>query len=393
MATGRRKFPLDSLWIFALILLLVLTVWWLPGRGASGRRDSFSASRSGKKLFYDMVDRLHPDVDRELNRLLPGPTVDTYLLLGPSRYPNEAEWTDLYDWVASGHTLIFAAKWEDPAIDLYPFPVRIRPNVIDEVLESLGAEEEILELPIYPGLESERPVWRSKGMVVVDDFTEISDEEDEEFGGSYDAVDEDEGSLLDSAEMLVLNSGIQAASLPIGSGYLIVCATDDPFTNEAVRGSASAILATRILESGVVVGPISFGEHLNRSGSPGGFRLLFDPDLRPFTLQLLIFLVLFLWATARRFGPSEPNPPGRRRATSEHARALGELYLRRNHGTHVLARYLDYARERSGLSPNDKVVALFDEANDLVQSPSLDNRAAASMIRKLAQHFDPQQGT
>ena len=373
----KRKVPAEIAWVLILVFLLVLTCWWIPGRGAAGRQDSLSASRAGKKLFYDVVTRLHADVARELDKLIPDPSVDTCLMLGPSRYPNRTDLEDLYRWVAEGHTLVFAARWNDPALDLSPFPVRICPYSSDGLFaEGLVPDlqpdsTKSLSTPAYPELETGNVVWRSQG------FLDLS---------SYDADAEDRPFVL------VDTGTIQAVAVPIGSGFLIACATDDPFTNNSVRDSSAALLAVRILESGIVVGPICFGEYLNRSGGPSGFRLLFDPDLRPFTLQILIGLVLFLWATARRFGPPEPELPPGRRATSEHARALGELYRHRKQGGHVLTRYLAYVRDQVGLNPRTDTLTLLEQAAHLAASPSLDNRSAAAMIRKLAQHFEPEQG-
>lgn len=96
--------------------------------------------------------------------------------------------------------------------------------------------------------------------------------------------------------------------------------------------SDQALLAYRILETAATNGETWFDEVLNGSGVPKVLGILFAPEFRPITLQLILVAILFGWLGARRFGLARFSTHSRRRSIVEHAEAVGMLYDRANAG-------------------------------------------------------------
>jgi hypothetical protein len=371
----KRRFSGE--WLFPVLFLGILLVGYglIPLPESREKTDSFAVSRGGKKIFFDLASRLLPDVRRSSGALIPRDAeADVLVLLGPARYPDRSQWETLHGWISEGRALIFAAKWEDPAVNLEPFGIEVVPAFASEE-EDEEDTEAAAEEP--PGLESElveEPFeWRSDGMVRYSD---------------------------PNARVLVSAGGApQVVRQPVGSGVIVVSASDFVFSNLSLLEPANAVAAFRILEQGAPAGPIYFDEAMNEAGAPQVVGILFDDPLRLPTLQLLVVTLLFAWMTSRRFGPLQRQAREERRSLVEHAEALGSLHYKVRTGAALLGSYLEYFLRELGLSYRvgskgrmlSDVKARSREEKEIVarairsaKSPTLEPARVAEAIRSLA---------
>jgi hypothetical protein len=288
-------------WLFPALLLGLLFVGYglIPLPQSREKTDSFGSDRSGKKVFFDLASRILPDVKRNSGSLVPeDPDADVLVLLGPARYPDRAQWQTLHDWVSEGRALVFAAKWQDPAVELEPFGIEVVPAVEDEG-EAAG---EPSDESTPPGIET--------------DLVDLA-------GGDVEWRSSGQIRFTDPKGTIVVSVGgyPQVIWQPVGDGMIIVAASDFIFSNLSVIEPANAVLAFRILEQGSPAGPIYFDEGLNQAGAPRVVGVLFEGPLRLPTLQLLVVTLLFGWMVSRRFGPLVRKGRSERRSLVEHAEA------------------------------------------------------------------------
>lgn len=351
-------------WVFpaAFLALLLVTYGVVPLPRAREGFDSFAVEGGGKKAFYDLTARLLPSVQRSAGALIPeDPDADTLVLLGPSRYPDRAQWETLHDWVSQGRSLVFAAKWQDPAVSLGPFGIEVVPDVD---LTGEGGEPvpetEVRETPpsnLATELASGVFDWRTSGRV--------------------------EAASAEAVVEVSWNGTPQVVWQPVGDGVVVVAATDFVFSNLSLTKSDNGVLAFRILESASPTGPVYFDEELNESGAPRVVGLLLEPPLRLPTLQLLIVTLLFCWMVSRRFGPVVTRQAARRRSLVEHAEALGSLHYRAGTTAPLLTAYLEHFRgdlDPRGRPPRDVLARALKAA----KSRNLDRARTASILSSLA---------
>jgi hypothetical protein len=367
-------------WLFPALLLGILFVGYglVPIPQSREKTDSFGSDRSGKKVFFDLASRLLPDVKRSSGSLVPeDPDADVLVLLGPARYPDRAQWQTLHDWVSEGRALVFAAKWQDPAVELEPFGIEIVP-AFEEVAEEDG--EEPSEETAAPGIET--------------DLVDLT-------GGDVDWRSSGQIRYTDPKGTMVVSAGgyPQVIWQPVGEGIIIVVASDFIFSNLSVIEPANAVLAFRILEQGTPAGPVYFDEGLNQAGAPKVVGVLLEGPLRLPTLQLLIVTLLFGWMVSRRFGPLVRKGRSARRSLVEHAEALGSLHYKVQTGASLLGSYLEYFSRELGLAyrtgPKGRVLEdvrgrgkdakeTISRAIRASKSRSLDRARVAEVIRSLA---------
>ena len=366
-------------WLFPVLLLGLLFVGYglVPLPDSREKTDSFGSDRGGKKVFFDLASRLLPDVKRSAGSLVPeDPDADVLVLLGPARYPDRAQWQTLHDWVSEGRALVFAAKWQDPAVELEPFGIEIVPAFPD------GGEDagEPSEESAAPGIET--------------DLVNLA-------GGDVDWRSAGQIRYTDPSGTIVVSAGgyPQVIWQPVGDGILIVAASDFIFSNLSVIDPPNAVLAFRILEQGSPAGSVYFDEGLNQAGAPRVVGVLLEGPLRLPTLQLLIVTLLFGWMVSRRFGPLLKKGRSERRSLLEHAEALGSLHYRVRTGSSLLGSYLEYFGRELGLAyrtgPKGRelqdVRARGKDAKETIsrairasKSRSLDRARVATVIRSLA---------
>jgi hypothetical protein len=209
-----------------------------------------------------------------------------------------------------------------------------------------------------------------------------------------------------AAEPLVrVDDSIQVARIRYGAGQIVVVASDYVFSNESLdaRDTANGLLAFRLVSQVAGEGAVLFDESLNVSGTPKVVGVLFDPLLRPLTVQILVVLFVFAWRGNRRFGGILPVAAPPRHDISDHTDALGYLYYKVNGGAVVLRAYLDQLRselrltslpgqELRVLAPIasrlnttvEEIQHLLARAEDEASRPHLSRREAAGLIRLLA---------
>jgi hypothetical protein len=370
----------EWVWVAALIVLLLLGYGLVPRPRNEEGVDSHSISYGGKKAFFQLSQNLLQEVGRNTDGLLPPDDADTLVILGPAKYPDRVEWQMLYDWVSKGHALVFAARWTEPEVELGAFDVEVKMGIgsTKDVESERGEPEpepEVAESELLTDLAQGELEWRSLARV--------------------------ESSSAAAEAVVTYFGAAQVIHQPVGSGTLIVAASDFIFNNIVLAQGDNGVLAFRILELAHPSGPLYFDESLNAAGPPKIVGILFDDPLRPLTLQFIIFSVLFVWMGSRRFGPPEVARATRRRSLTEHAAALGNLHYKVGSGSRVVASYLEYFRQELRLHHEksreaqaiaerarvslDSVKQVLTQAERATKNPNLEPDKAAWLIKSLAQ--------
>lgn len=308
----------ELLWVGLIGLILLLAVWWIPGEGR-GESDSFSHAFGGKSVFLKLIEELEGDTIRSVEQLAPYEyEYGRLVVLGPARYPHQDQWDLLYDDVWDyGASLLFAAAADDPSVNGDVFGISIEPD-----RSQLQADEERDwdTGPVYAETE------------LVDGTVEWKSSAHLEFDRP------------DLWEVLVsCEERPQVARREFGEAFVVFCASDEIFSNAAMTEPKRAELAYRIFEACETDYAVTcYDESLNRSGAPKVLGLLFEPTLRPLTLQALLVLVLFAWAGSVRFGPVRQLTDSRRRSIEEHAEALGLMYYQSKAGDRSVKSLADF---------------------------------------------------
>jgi hypothetical protein len=321
-----RRWPrpkADWVWAAAILAVLVLDLGGLPRPGGGGD-DSFGIGAGGKKAFFTLVRKYFPGTRRHSAALIPRDERGaTLLVLGPARYPTAAEAESLSRWVRRGNSLIFAARGGGPDLDIDPFDVQVRKRPEAKGILKVVDEDLARELIAGPDGSVEGLDWEGGAAV--------------------------QASRPSSEVILEAGGEAQAVRVRAGSGTAVFLSTDRPFTNAALARDDTGLLAFRLVEAARRGGPVIFDEHLNTTGTPKIFGLLFDPLLRPLTLQIILVALVFGWSGSRRFGPALPPEEEPRRSIAQHAEALGNLHLRAGTGSKAVAAYLGFVLAELGI--------------------------------------------
>ena len=369
----------DWLWVGALLMLVAVGYGLIPAPEARTPIDSFSEDSAGKKAFFLLAQELLDRVERSSGSLIPADEgADVLMMLGPARYPDRAQWQTLYDWVARGHALVFAARQQDPAIALEPFDIRVVP--------ATAAPAALLE-DEASGLETD---------FVTDFVTDFIE-------GQVDWVSagEVQSEASDVSVELSVDGSPQVMWRPIGDGVVVVVASDYIFTNRSLATEGHGLLAFRILESASPQGSVYFDEEMNEAGAPRVVGILFESPFRVVTIQLLVITLLFGWMVGRRFGPLRRAASSARRSLVEHAEALGSLHFKVGSGSKLIVPYLEFFRQdfglrlsgrerhleldKSAMHDDAKSAAAVDLAVRAARSPSLERGRVAHILRSLAE--------
>lgn len=355
------------LWPVLILGTLSLHFWFPPLDSGTGR-DTYSTTAEGQKAFYRLVGETWSFATRNtqpLPRTLQ--TWDTeyaFCVLGPAREPTAGEWKSMLDWVAAGGHLLYAFRGEEQTVP--QLGVRY---ILDDDTDDAAAPQTAL-------IDSPDLAWWTDGHL-----------------------------LAPGAEILVEHRGApQAAKLSHGSGEIVFVASPLIFSNQLLTYGDNSILAIRLLEQFEDVYYIEFDESLNASGTPKSVGILFDPTIRPITIQLILLCFLYGWWNSRRFGPLLPKLLTPRQNIVDHTDALGSWYWKSRDGGGVLQNYLKQTvaelrghatstQERRRLEPIarrlnltvDEVLGVLATARSAAEKPRLSWRAAAGWIRKLSE--------
>ncbi len=302
------SWPSWTTWFWPVAVLAAVSLhFWFPEWSTGAGHDSYSATAEGQKVFYRLVAR-HPGNlfvarnRRPLTIAMPNTAVDELVcLLGPERPPTTEEWSAISDWVRSGGRLLYAFQGDDPQ-EIPWLRVKYTPG---------RPERDDLE-PVTDLVSSQETAWWTDGR-------------------------------LEAPAAITLvryDDTIQAASIPFGNGNVVVVATPLPFSNQALTYGENSVLAIRLLETAGLPEFVMFDESLNNSGTAKIVGILFDPLLRPLTIQILIVTLLFGWWHSRRFGSLTQSAVSPRQNIVEHTDMVGNLYWKSRDGHAVLKSYL-----------------------------------------------------
>ncbi|WLD13690.1 DUF4350 domain-containing protein [Planctellipticum variicoloris] len=352
----------------ALILGTLSLHFWFPPLDSGTGRDTYSTTAEGQKAFYRLAGETWSFATRNtqpLPRALQSwDTEYAFCVLGPAREPTAGEWDAMLNWVASGGKLLYAFRGEDQAVP--QLGVRY---ILDEDADDAAAPQSKL-------LDSPDLAWWTDGHL-----------------------------LAPGSELLVEHRGApQAVKMTWGAGQIVFVASPLIFSNQLLTYGDNSILAIRLLEQFDEVYYIEFDESLNASGTPKSVGILFDPTIRPITIQLILLCFLYGWWNSRRFGPLLPKLLTPRQNIVDHTDALGSWYWKSRDGGGVLQTYLKQtlaelrghataAQERRRLEPIarrlnltvDEVLGVLDTARSAAEKPRLTRRSAANWIRKLSE--------
>jgi hypothetical protein len=423
-ATGWRWS--SAVWLAVLGAVLALHVWF-PHVDAGPLNDTYNVDVGGRNAFYQYAKRLQSrgalvaaDRNHEsLASLLDGYGPDTTLcLLGPARYPTPREWKSLLEWVRSGGKLLVAARWEEAELTVPEVNVHVKstkPKVEVDLFGSgrlrKGKHEKSADDSAEKVEKTEKNAEQDRGGESKPDSSKpvrpggplwTSLLADANFTWKTDGVIEAPGT-----EVLVkTGESPQAVRLYHGRGTIVLLATDYIFSNAALyeRERHNGLLAVKLLQAAGTSDKILFDESLNATGTPRVVGVLFDPALRPATVQLLVILVVFGWQGSRRFGSLLPVAAPARHDVADHTNSLGNLYYKAHHSKGVLREYLEQLRtelrlrfsrghaERALRPIADRARMSVEEVQRLLAAaeasagrPRLTRREAAFFIRRLAQ--------
>lgn len=360
-------------WIWPIAVAFVLTLQlWFPDGDTGILHDTYSPTAEGQKAFYRLVEEYAGFTHRNtqpLVRALPDGNVEpTLCILGPERWPTTQEWEAILDWVESGGELLFAfSGFEEQTIPR--LEIRYTPRTGNTPPDdSLPPETQLLA--------SKGVAWWTDGRL-----------------------------LAPSSDVLVKYDGeTQAVSGTLGAGRYVVCATSLVFSNQLLTYGDNSILALRLLQRTSELDGVTFDESLNTTGTPKAAGLLFDRELRPLTMQLILVTLLYGWWNFRRFGPLLRPAVGGRHNIVDHTDTLGAAYWRSRDGSAALRAYwklvqtelrlaergraaasrLETLAARSGTTL-ESVQKLLQLAQRLSDQPTVDRRQAADVISRLAQ--------
>jgi len=361
---------LSSLFWPVAVLAALSLHFWFPEWSTGATHDSYSPTALGQKAFYRLVAR-HPSnlaVMRN-RRPLAGwisllPADEVLCILGPERSPTADEWSAISDWVRNGGSLLYAFQG-DKELDIPWLKVKYIPGRPDR-------DDQEPDTQLVPTKEI---VWWTDGKL----------------------------DIPTSAILLKYDDTLQAARVQSGAGRVVLVATALPFSNQTLTYGDNSMLAIRLLEAAGDPEFVTFDESLNSSGTSKIVGILFDPLLRPVTIQILIVTLLFGWWHYRRFGSLAPSAVSPRQNIVEHTDMVGNLYWKSQDGLAVLKAYLRQLTSRLRLKTfrgkEDRVLepiarrsgrsvaslrADLQAAYQAVRSKRVDRRTAARLIRQLS---------
>lgn len=359
-------------WIWPPLVAAVLAIQlWFPDSGSGLSNDTYSTTATGYKAFYRLVEQNAFWTDRNTRPLSlavqQGFLEPTLCILGPQRSPTPREWDDILDWVESGGTLLYgfrgAAEESIPRLDIRFVP-RSDPSPPDD---SLPPETKLVTSP--------HVAWWTDGRLVAPHATSIVE----------------------------YNSTTQAVQGKLGNGRYVVCATSLVFSNQLLTYGDNPVLAMRLLETAGSLEGVTFDESLNTTGTPKAAGLIFERELRPLTLQLILLALLYAWWNCLRFGPFLRPAAGSRHNMADHTDALGAAYWRCHDGQHVVRVFvklllrevhlpltgplpplpLQQLANRLQMEPATLAVRL-EHQRSLLMSRTIPRREGAAVIRELA---------
>lgn len=357
-----------------LVLVLLSLHFWFPDVPSGSRQDTFSTAGEGYKALYRLLSSFHltyRNYDPLKDVVQHVPTGSTLVILGPQRPPSAGEWTALKGWVARGGNLLYAPENADTE-ELKAIGIELSPLMMED--------DDTPQVSFDPPLLKQKFTWWSNHSISADNSWTTN---------------------------VTVRGTTQAVSKRYGAGKLVICATPDPFSNQALTYKDQSVLVHALVREcapSTGIGFVAIDESLNVTGTPQVVGVLLNPPLRAICIQLLLLTALFGWWGSQRFGPLLPQTDPPRHDIVDHTNTVGGLYYRAHDGVGALKRYLKQlgtewklkafkgneervlapVARRLGKSVTDiKLIIL--AAYRAARQKDLDRRAAAAHIRQLAE--------
>ena len=303
-----------------LPLIVTVALGALLGGCGGFDRDHWERSPSGRAGVMDLLTRYGFEA-RE--RLLPLAKLDNSvpgLLILPTATVEKEDWDAIGDWASKGGTLIIAGGDR-------PLPDWIGIKIVEDTKAPVASVA--MEVPEelgdrLPRLAATVP---SKHHLVVATVAQSTPDD------------------IPPSVLLMRGKSVYAYERTFeGGGGAIVLADDKLFTNASLLVADNARLMIELVSSGGR--RIEVGGELTGLVSANPATSVQRSGLAPILLQLLLLVLLFFIYKGAHFGRPIDPVLSRRRAFSEHARAIGLQYARGRAARHALTVYGGYALER-----------------------------------------------
>ncbi|MCY2967486.1 MAG: DUF4350 domain-containing protein [Planctomycetota bacterium] len=281
-------------WLAVLAGIMLLQIWF-PRVDAPQLNDTYNVDVGGRNAFFQFTERRAGNVSRSLRSLsrlaTDLPSDATICILGPARAPTDLEWNILLSWVNRGGRLLYASRWEEPAITIPFLNVKVVatadsiPGNFHQFQKAnaknpspTGGDNPPGVTP--PGAGSPKnqvapiaPPVVPVGPEIVQPAPVVADLGNPKFpllGVDWQSI----GKIEASRGELLLGTEFskQVVRLPYGNGSIIVAASDHLFSNKSLydKSHRNGVLAAQLLEAAGVrrESTVVFDESLNMTGTP-----------------------------------------------------------------------------------------------------------------------------
>lgn len=326
------RIPREAWWIAGLTVVALLLSLALGGGQSPRERapvpSSYSSAPDGVKALYLTMQELGWPVHRLrlpwAARTLPAR--GTLLVIAPQMRPVPDEWRAVRHWVEQGHTLVFV----QPDLQMLSLEEIVnhqpRPTGAVPPTQPCDLTQDVRELVVEPRArlawpKQPREARRSQGFGPGGKAWRQPQRLDE-------TVD-----LAQAAPVAGDWRGSVAAVRTLGKGRVVLAAGGWSWTNEGIARADNLLLALNAAGWGRA--PVWFDEYHQGFGESVVRRLTPLP-VKLAGLQLLLGLLVVMYARSRRFG--DPLPPAQaKRARSEFLGTM-TLLLRRGAATRLSVR-------------------------------------------------------
>ncbi len=317
------RVPREVWWIAGLTGFVLLLVALLQGQPAETEergilnRTTYSSASYGLRGLYLALRELGYDARRLRGPLTAQGLPERGILFVVEPGPlTTTEWSDLQSWVAKGNTLLLSGRsvlpetervdvqapsWFEPAAITYA--AAAQPTYLSGGVERLAVQSEFRITVGAPGGDEQEDRSSAKG----------TDEEEEERGwppASGPGSSEIEESLRRAAPVLSDDKGAVVAYAQVGEGRVLLLASPWSLSNEGIDEADNFRLVLNALGPPGDA-PVCFDEYHHGYGANLAWQMLPLP-VKLGLGQVMLGLVLVMFARSRRLGPVVPLERGGR---------------------------------------------------------------------------------
>jgi hypothetical protein len=336
------KIPREAWFLAALIVVMLVVIVLLrgglaePGEQGSFVRTTYSARPQGLRGIYMTLHQLGYDVRRmraSFNRLTL-PEQGRIVIVDPAMPVTEREWLALYAWIAAGHAAILAGE------DLLPYPTRVFP-MPEDLFAQVPLRLASATQPTFLARDVKDLAVRAELRIQGPGAAPNSEEPKGRrhagprawFGGGEYPPKMDEA-LRRAVPLFRDAEGTVVAYARVGQGTVILFASPWSLSNEGIAKADNVMFVLNALGR-PGAGPVYFDEY--HQGYTENIMWALVPLAGKLALaQLLVALLVVMYARSRRFGAIIPLDRGRR----ERSEFLGTMtaLLRKGMATRLAVR-------------------------------------------------------